>query len=75
MRKFPRNKTRNVSASMKTCKDTFIKGQLQLSRDKFDLFIQKKSVYKLTSGEGGRVKPIFLPAILYSLHVLPNETG
>lgn len=26
VRKFPRNKTRNVRASMKTCKDTFIKG-------------------------------------------------
>lgn len=34
VRKFPRNKTRNVSASMKTCKDCFVK---------------KKLVYKLTS--------------------------
>lgn len=30
VRKFPRNRTRNVSASMKTCKDTLISGRLHL---------------------------------------------
>lgn len=48
---------------MKTCKDTFIKrGNSGFQEIQFDFFIQKKSVYKLTLGGGGRVKPIsYLP--------------
>lgn len=43
-----------------------------------NLFIKKRSVYNLTSGyTRSKVRGLnrFLPAILYSPHVPPNETG